>query len=85
MFEPYKKKPVVIHAWRFSSGGLAMLLASTPGLDKELLATTDGGAVVNTPNGYVGISDGDWLICGVNGEYYPCKDDVFRLTYEDAE
>ena len=25
---------------------------------------------------------GDWLICGVNGEYYPCKNDVFQKTYK---
>lgn len=25
---------------------------------------------------------GDWLIKGINGEMYPCKDDIFRATYE---
>jgi hypothetical protein len=25
---------------------------------------------------------GDWLIRGVEGEYYPCKDRIFRKTYE---
>jgi hypothetical protein len=24
---------------------------------------------------------GDWVICGVAGEYYPCKDDIFQRTY----
>ena len=28
---------------------------------------------------------GDWLITGVNNEQYPCKDDIFRKTYEPAE
>lgn len=28
---------------------------------------------------------GDWLITGVNGEQYPCKDDVFKKTYEIIE
>jgi hypothetical protein len=28
---------------------------------------------------------GDWLITGVNGEQYPCKDDVFQKTYEPVE
>jgi hypothetical protein len=27
---------------------------------------------------------GDWLITGVNGEQYPCKDDIFQKTYEPA-
>lgn len=28
--------------------------------------------------------DGDWIIKGVNGEFYPCTDEVFRKTYEEA-
>jgi hypothetical protein len=28
---------------------------------------------------------GDWLITGVKGEKYPCKDDIFRATYELVE
>ena len=25
---------------------------------------------------------GDWIICGVQGEFYPCKPDIFDATYE---
>ena len=28
---------------------------------------------------------GDWIITGVKGETYPCKDEVFKETYEPAE
>lgn len=28
---------------------------------------------------------GDWLITGVKGERYPCKDDVFQATYEPVD
>lgn len=28
---------------------------------------------------------GDWLITGVKGERYPCRDDIFRATYEPVE
>jgi hypothetical protein len=28
---------------------------------------------------------GDWIIKGVNGEVYPCKDDIFKKTYELVE
>ena len=30
------------------------------------------------------ISENDWIIRGVNGEYYPCKPDIFEKTYEKA-
>lgn len=31
---------------------------------------------------WVGMHDGDWVIKGIQGEFYPCRDDVFRTTYE---
>jgi len=30
-------------------------------------------------------SIGDWIIKGVNGEFYPCKPDIFHKTYEQIE
>lgn len=27
----------------------------------------------------------DWVICGVKGEFYPCKPDIFAATYEPAD
>lgn len=27
----------------------------------------------------------DWIIKGVKGEFYPCKPDIFEMTYEPAE
>lgn len=28
------------------------------------------------------VEPGDWIVQGVKGELYPCKDDIFRETYE---
>ena len=39
-------------------------------------------ARIKTLEGNMEISDGDWLIKGVNGEYYPCKPDIFEKIYE---
>jgi hypothetical protein len=30
-------------------------------------------------------SMGDWVIKGIKGEFYPCKPDIFEMTYEIAE
>mgnify|MGYP001589441972 FL=1 len=38
--------------------------------------TLEGGHIV---------CPGDWVITGVKGEYYPCKPDIFMMTYEEAE
>lgn len=37
---------------------------------------------VNTLEGKLGVSPGDWIIRGVKGELYPCKPDIFEMTYE---
>lgn len=34
---------------------------------------------------WVGVKDGQWIIRGVKGEFYPCDDEVLRATYEPAE
>ena len=39
-------------------------------------------AYIETLEGRMQISDGDWIIKGVAGEFYPCKPDIFKLTYE---
>lgn len=38
--------------------------------------------IVRTSEGVMHVVDGDWIIKGVKGEFYPCKDDVFRMTYD---
>lgn len=41
--------------------------------------------VILTLEGAMEVSDGDWIIQGVFGEYYPCKPDIFEKTYELIE
>lgn len=43
-------------------------------LTRQVTIHTLEGDMVGNP--------GDWLITGVNGEQYPCKDDIFQKTYE---
>lgn len=44
-----------------------------------------GTPVIETLEGTMLVSDGDWIITGVNGEKYPCKPDVFAKTYEPVD
>ena len=41
--------------------------------------------VIETLEGTMVADPGDWVITGVKGETYPCKDDIFRATYEAAD
>ena len=40
---------------------------------------------VDTLEGQMVGQAGDWLITGINGEQYPCRDEIFKKTYEPVE
>ena len=42
----------------------------------------DGGVIIPTLEGDMTANTGDYIIQGVNGEFYPCKPDIFDKTYE---
>ncbi len=39
---------------------------------------------IHTLEGVMYVSLGDWVIRGVQGEFYPCKPDIFEATYEEV-
>ncbi len=43
------------------------------------------GFYINTLEGSMKVNIGDFVIKGVNGEFYPCKPDIFEKTYELVE
>lgn len=40
--------------------------------------------IIATPEGEMRANFGDWIIRGTEGEFYPCKDSVFKRKYEPA-
>ena len=53
-----------------------MVTLHSPGTGELLIATLEG---------VMRASIGDWIIRGVAGEFYPCKDSIFSATYEPAD
>jgi len=43
------------------------------------------GIAIDTLEGTMVANPGDWIIRGVQGEFYPCKPDIFAATYEAVE
>jgi len=43
------------------------------------------GLAIETLEGLMFANPGDWIIRGVQGEFYPCKPDIFAATYEAVE
>lgn len=56
-------------------------LIHTPSADAEW----HGTLTIPTLEGDMTASVGDWIIKGINGEFYPCKPDIFDATYEKVE
>lgn len=46
---------------------------------------SDGALYIGTLEGVMRVSLGDYVIRGVQGEFYPCKPDIFEATYEAVE
>lgn len=74
----YRKKPVVIEAvqWFKMGDHPAVHEATLSGMPVFIIETLEGDHLV-TP--------GDWIITGVKGEHYPCKPDIFSMTYEEVQ
>lgn len=45
----------------------------------------DESIAIDTLEGQMNASAGDWILKGVKGEFYPCRDDIFQQTYEAVE
>lgn len=88
----YRKKPIVIEAMQFD-GTYESALEITEMWDGVYCETMDvhhgeewtGKLCVNTLEGHMTCSPGDWIILGVSGEFYPCKDHIFQASYEPVE
>lgn len=70
----YRKKPVVIEAEQWFP-------------NKEIKGVRVLGSIarIETPEGDLEVSSGDYVITDTEGEKYPCKPDIFEKTYEIAE
>jgi hypothetical protein len=43
------------------------------------------GVVIETLEGNMLANKGDYIIKGVKGEFYPCKPDIFEMSYESVD
>ena len=82
----YRKKPVVIEAIQFDgSNDSANEVLAWIGHYGHEARNTNGGVVIKTLEGDHLARPGDFIIKGVKDEFYPCKDEIFRATYEAVE
>ncbi len=77
----YRKKPIVIEAMGPLTHDNAASIAHwcSGGVTRALDAVG-----IETLEGIMRADLGDWVIKGVQGEFYPCKPDIFDATYEQV-
>ena len=86
----YRKKPVVIEAVRWDGLNNTLEHLTENGMRVAGAEGLEGHSGVfnlqiSTLEGPLHASDGDWIIKGIRGEFYPIKPDIFEATYEPVE
>ena len=79
----YRKKPVVIEAVQFNGRNSADIHEFCG--DKVREPVGKDYLEIETLEGILIASPGDYVIKGIKGEFYPCKPDIFEQTYEKVE
>ena len=80
----FRKKPVVVEAMRLVSPNWELIRLWCGGVI-AVSGKRYVGITINTLEGNMFANVGDWIIKGVNGEFYPCKPDIFEKTYEEVK
>lgn len=83
MIKKFRKKPVVIEAFQWKNK--PCFPEGFEKLHSIARITEDEKLAIETLEGVITASDGDWIIKGVNNEFYPCKPEIFEKTYEIVE
>jgi hypothetical protein len=92
----FRKKPVVIEAVQLTQkviedylfddvplpAGLRFCSSTSHKGDRKVWSFRAG---IETLEGFMQAEVGDWIITGVKGEHYPCKPDIFEMTYDVVE
>ena len=82
----YRKKPIEVDAIQFTNENKDQVFNfitcnKYPTFDKDNNPTIK----IQTLEGDITASFGDWIIKGVANEFYPCRNDIFKKTYDLAE
>ena len=84
----YRKKPVVIEAVQFTDDKTETIISLQRFMQSDIRVSYENPEnpviKIETLEGIMEASLGDYIIKGVNGEFYPCKPDIFEKTYAEV-
>lgn len=86
----YRKKPVTIEAIEWNGNNFEEIFAFIENDNSRYFQVKEryenvGKLCIQTLEGEMRSDVGDYIIKGINGEFYPCKSDIFESTYEKVE
>ena len=81
----FRKKPIVIEAVQFDGVRKIPGIIVSPVIEVTPDNPTGVYGQIQTLEGWMTCSIGDWIITGVAGEIYPCKASIFEQTYEPVD
>ena len=92
MFKKYRKKPLIVKAIQWN-GDIEYLRNAFNQLTEDEIRIWNyvqinedkKTVLISNLKGETTVSVGDWIIIGIHGEFYPCKDDIFKKTYEEVK
>jgi len=88
IMQKFRKKQVVIEAAQWKGNNIMHIqgfMISNPPIYMSDLSNADEIIGIETLEGRMVANIGDWIIKGVQGEFYPCKPDIFEETYESVK
>lgn len=79
MIEKFRKKPIVIEAIQWTGNNTKEVFEF---IGTNKIIVFQDSFRIKTLEGIFEVISNDWIIKGVNGEFYPCKPDIFEKTYD---
>lgn len=80
----FRKKPVTIEAMQITDAASVLDIEEWMNLPDTGFTTNPPTIWIKTLEGVMEASTGDWVIKGVEGEFYPCKNEIFIKTYQEV-
>ena len=81
----YRKKQIVIDAIQWTGDNLNDICKEFPDFKLNYTLTERNDLGIYTLEGMMWAAIGDYIIKGIRGEFYPCKPDIFKETYEEVK
>lgn len=87
MIKKYRKKPIEIDAIQYTGNNVSEIeiFVGTNLLYYNTQEENNYQLGIPTLEGIMKASIGDYIIRGAKGEFYPCKPDIFKITYDEVQ